>query len=77
MNRLIFIILLLLLNQCSFDNKTGIWQNSSTIDTKKKKRFEDFKTLYTEEKAFNSIIEPPENLNLSIDPIKKVNKWPD
>tara|TARA_X000001036_G_scaffold301749_1_gene280835 strand:- start:306 stop:1631 length:1326 start_codon:yes stop_codon:yes gene_type:complete len=77
MNRLLFIILLFILNHCSFDNKTGIWKNSSIIDIEKKKRFEDFKTLYTEEKTFNSIIEPPENLNLLIDPIKTTNKWPD
>ena len=39
MNRLLFIILLFILNHCSFDNKTGIWKNSSIIDIEKKKIF--------------------------------------
>ena len=70
------IIFLLLLN-CSFDNKTGIWKNNNQIDVNKKDRFEDFEKLYTSEKSFDSIIAPDNNLKISIDPIRSNLKWLD
>ena len=62
---------------CSFDNKSGIWKNSDTIDVKKTDRFKDFETLYTKEKSFNKIILPNKNLDLLLDPIIKTKKWSD
>jgi len=71
------IIFLLLLLNCSFDNKTGIWKNNNQIDVSKKDRFEDFERLYTTEKSFDSIIKPENNLKISVNPIRSNLKWLD
>ena len=47
---LIILISVLLLN-CSFDNKSGIWKNENEIEVEKNERFRDFETLYIEEKS--------------------------
>ena len=70
-------ILLIILSSCSFDNKTGIWQNSDEINSKKEERFKGFETLYTKTKSFDSIIEPGNNLEIILDPIQLNLKWTD
>ena len=75
MKKLILIILIFLSSHCSFDNKTGIWKNSDTIDLKKTERFKDFETLYTQEKSFNKIILPDKSLDLLLGPIKETKQW--
>ena len=35
-----FIIIIIFINSCSFDNKTGIWQGSDQITKKKLKKTE-------------------------------------
>jgi len=70
-------ILLIILSSCSFDNKTGIWQNSDEINSKKEDRFKGFETFYTETKSFDSIIEPGNNLEIILDPIQLNLKWTD
>ena len=71
------VILLVSLLNCSFDNKTGIWKNSSQVDVDKRDRFADFEKLYTTEKSFDSIIAPDNNLKIRIDPIKSNLRWLD
>ena len=70
MKRLI-IVLSLFLTNCSFDNKTGIWKNNEKMDVSIEDRFKDFKILYSEEKTFNSIVTPPRNYKIELNPIKK------
>jgi outer membrane protein assembly factor BamB len=70
-------IFLIILSSCSFDNKTGIWQNSDEINSKKEERFKGFETLYTKTKSFDSIIEPGNNLEIILDPIQLNLKWTD
>jgi outer membrane protein assembly factor BamB len=74
MKRLI-IVLSLFLTNCSFDNKTGIWKNNEKIDVSIEDRFKDFKILYSEEKTFNSIVTPPRNYKIELNPIKKALLW--
>ncbi len=71
---LAFVSLIILLN-CSFDNKSGIWQGNDQINSKKEDRFKDFETLYTETKSFESIIEPKTNLEINLEPIQLNLKW--
>ena len=73
----LFIIFIFLLSQCSLDNKTGIWKNSSQIDYVKNNRFKDFETLYTEEQTFNEIILPSKNLNIKTGKPILNYEWPD
>mgnify|MGYP001334462254 FL=1 len=72
-----FLIAVLFLSHCSFDNKTGIWKNSNEIDLIKKNRFENFETLYAEQKSFDNIIPPKNDLQIILDPIKSNFEWPD
>ena len=40
-------IILIFFNNCSFDNKTGIWDNENTVSKEENRIFKDFKTLST------------------------------
>ena len=71
-------IVFIILTNCSFDNKTGIWQNNE-IENKnlKKNQFENFKVINTKIKTFNKEIDPPINLNILVNSIKFNTNWPD
>ena len=64
----------MILPHCSFDNKTGIWQNKKNV-SKKNEKFKNFKTLSAQEKLFDKIIEPSQNLKINVQPIKKNSAW--
>ena len=53
--RLFFVLLIsLILSNCSFDKKSGIWKNENNVNLKKdKKIFKDFKEINTSSKKFN------------------------
>jgi len=74
MKKILILIVISLLPHCSFDNKSGIWQNNNTIKNKDKK-YENFKTLYIEEKLFDQIIEPIANLDIILKPKKRNLVW--
>ena len=50
--RLFFVLLIsLILSNCSFDKKSGIWKNENNVNLKKdKKIFKDFKEINTSSK---------------------------
>ena len=76
--KLLFFLIPIILTNCSFDNKTGIWKNNSEINTKKKEsQFKDFKTIYASEESFNKIISPPDSLKIELFKIKTNLKWTD
>ena len=41
----ITIIILLLINNCSFDNKSGIWKNENELSNEENKEFSSFEKL--------------------------------
>ena len=47
-----FFAILLLLNNCSFDNKTGIWKNENNIGKRENVIFKDFKEVVTSDNTF-------------------------
>ena len=73
----LILLLLILISSCSFDNKTGIWQNSDEINSSKEDRFKGFETLYTKTKSFDSIIQPENDLEIILDPVQLNLKWTD
>ena len=75
MKRLWIIILTVTLLSCSFDTKTGIWENSNIDSTINDNRFKDFETLYTEQKSFNQIIDPKSDLQVILGPTKLNLRW--
>ena len=70
-------MLLIMLSSCSFDNKTGIWENSDEINSSKDDKFKEFETIYTKTKSFNSIIQPENDLEIILDPVQLNLKWTD
>ena len=67
----------ILLSNCSFDNKTGIWQNANDTKSKKTNKFKDFKKIKSKDIVFNDIINPDKKLKIILDPIKTNLNWPD
>ncbi len=53
----LFYLMLIFLNNCSFDNKSGIWENDSNILKNKKDSFSQFKSISTSIDPFNEIIQ--------------------
>ena len=53
MKKFYFLFLLALLNGCSFDNKSGIWNNELETFGEKKGAFKDFVKISSEESIFN------------------------
>ena len=72
-----FIILIIFLPHCSFDNKTGIWENNNKPDKTKESKFKDFKTIYAIEKSFNEIVLPNKDLKILTDSPKINLFWND
>ena len=50
------LIILFILSNCSFDDKTGIWKNENTIKTDVEGPFKDFKTISNSKKIFDKTI---------------------
>ena len=78
--KLYFILLItFLLTNCSFDNKTGIWQNEQNQQKKEKEEdiFKDFKTISSFEDSFNKTIPINNSFSFNISkPIDNQN-WKD
>ena len=75
--KLFFVLVILLIFQnCSFDNKTGIWENN---DNPKESNdlFKEFKKVSTSEDVFNEIIPFTKNYKFRSLPAKKNLSWKD
>ncbi len=76
MKTIYYFIILIFLQNCSFDDKTGIWENSSDA-VKKTDQFKEFKTLSARAKPFTKTIRIKENLRINIlNPVEN-NYWTD
>ena len=71
----IFFSFIILIN-CSFDNKSGIWKNENTPSVKKNS-LSDFRTLSSTKKTFNEIIQLEKNTKIIVSNKKKITSWND
>ena len=77
MNFFLVLIFLLFLNSCSFDNKTGIWENEGISNTKDKEIFKDFKKISISEEVLNKEVLLKKDFDLKIsEPINNLS-WND
>ena len=60
------LIIFILSYGCSFDNKTGIWNNENNVSKVKTDLFEEFETLSSSNLFFDKIIPIEENYNFKI-----------
>tara|TARA_B100001248_G_scaffold172182_1_gene130484 strand:+ start:6475 stop:7800 length:1326 start_codon:yes stop_codon:yes gene_type:complete len=73
----ITIIILLLINNCSFDNKSGIWKNENELSNEENKEFSSFEKLSLETKMFDEIIELKPNYKFNLTNAISPNSWTD
>ncbi len=70
-------IIIIFFNNCSFDNKTGIWDNENTYSKEENKIFKDFKNLSTSSKSFEERIELKKNFSFVVPQKIKNQEWKD
>ena len=70
------LIILLVFQNCSFDNKTGIWENNN-IPKESNDLFKEFKKVSTSEDVFNEIIPFTKNYKFRSLPPTKNLSWKD
>ena len=70
------LIILFLLNSCSFDNKSGIWENKN-ISSYEKNIFKEFKEISNTEEIYNITIPISEKYIFSLTQPIKNNSWND
>ena len=76
--KLFFIIsFIILLNNCSFDNKSGIWENENLPKKNANNIFNDFEKISIKDSLFNRNILPDTNLKLYIPEPSINNNWKD
>ena len=83
MKRLILIFVILLNSSCSFDNKTGIWNDASNfpIDNQSSESINNsnveskFEDLILEDVLFNEEKDPEIKFNLDLVPSIKISNW--
>ena len=70
------LLVLLLIQSCSFDNKTGIWKNSKIEENKKKTNLEGFEDVDTDSNNFfNQIVKLKKNYKFSFSPAVLSSSW--
>jgi len=72
----ILLLALLFIQNCSFDNKTGIWKNSKFETNKKRKNFEGFEDAGTDSNnSFNKVVSLKKNYKFSLSPTVLTSAW--
>ena len=72
-----FLIILIFLGSCSFDNKSGIWNNENSATSKDDNIFKDFKKISSYNEEFNKIISINPTFNFRIKRPYQNNSWHD
>ena len=77
MNFFYIILIFILLNNCSFDTRSGIWSEGNDFKKNTKNTFDVFKTLSSSENTFDKVIEKNKDVNFDL-PSQVFNKnWSD
>ncbi len=78
MKTFFYLIILLFLQNCSFDNKSGIWKNQNDTSVKKNDdSFKEFKDLSLSKEPFNKEIPLKKGFKFTLPKIKTVLEWTD
>ncbi len=76
MKLFIFLIVIIFLNNCSFDNKSGIWNNKS-FSSNENNQFKNFKNLAFEKNVFNKVINIQKDFKFKSTKLVLNNDWKD
>ena len=77
MKLFLFLIIFIIKKNCSFDNKSGIWQTENDNINTKDDLFSEFKTLSSEKNSFNKVIKINKNFKFNIENPQKNYSWSD
>ena len=77
MKSLNYLILFIFLLNCSFDNKSGIWDSSNNTISKNDNLFKDFKTLSIKKESFKQTIDIKKNFQFILDKTINNSEWKD
>ena len=77
MKLVLTLLILFFINNCSFDNKTGIWNSNENLSSKKNDKFENFKKLTINQMAFDEEIESKKNFSFKLPDQVNNKKWKD
>ena len=69
------LIIVFFLNNCSFDNKTGIWINENAILEEENDQFKEFKKISSSQEIFNQIIPLEKELQIKLPDLIQPNNW--
>ena len=69
--------ILIIFNNCSFDNKTGIWKNENITSKETNDIFSEFKDLSTSNNSFDEIIKKSDDFIFNISPSFINYEWKD
>jgi len=73
-----YILVIIFIQSCSFDNKSGIWKNSSDESNKVNKNFKEFKKVVLEnEILFDKTVKLNEEFKFFLTPPYSTNIWND
>ena len=72
-----YLIIFFLFINCSFDNKSGIWENQNTASKKSKDQFSQFKDISSTKEAFDKIIDIDKKFVFKTSNIVKSKSWTD
>ena len=83
MKKLLLVFFVLAFSGCSFDNKTGIWKDASTIpveDSNSKSISEEpsvkkYEEVFTKNKIFNEEKKPVSSTKIFVDKPIKITNW--
>ena len=68
-------LLFIFLNNCSFDNKSGIWKNENNIDKNQKDSFSQFKNISTSIDPFTEIVQIKKNYKFELSEKINLSSW--
>ena len=76
--KLFYVLVVLIFSQnCSFDNKSGIWKDNNSTSQKNNDTFKDFKALSTSNKSFNKVIPLDKNYQFKLNKPTNNFEWTD
>ena len=77
MKMYLILVIILFLQNCSFDQKSGIWNNENSNTDSKKSMFKDFQKLSSTNWLVDQIIKIDEKFNFKLpDPVNNL-EWSD